>query len=684
MRSRSTMFWTLVVAALALRVAQVLALADPGVDPFFAHPLNDPAVHDRWARGLLDGTWPPAAPFFRAPLYPFLLGGLYAVFGPENRLAALLVQALVSAFGAGLAGLAADRICGRRAGWLAGLLLAASWTSLHFAGELLDVSTAVTLLLLTLWLLLRDDGEGAATPGRAALFVAGLALGLAAITRPTILILLPVAAWYLGRHRRLRATAAWLALAAGLALPILPVTAHNLLRGGDLVPIASSGGVNFFVGNNEHSSGQTAFLPGLPPDWSGEAGAAFDLARRETGRDLSPAQADRWYLGRGLCFWVERPGAALKLTARKVGLLLAPEERSNNENLYFWRQRSWLLRWPVWPGWGLVLFLAVLGFFRRDLHPARRFLLLGSAAAYALAVVIFFVNARYRLPALALLTIPAGAGLDRVIAALRARRWPDAWRGPALAVVLLAAGLAVDATTMRDRGDDDFFFSWTTLGDGFLASGDAAAAREAYVEAVRINQADPQPFHRDEEDDLYPRLAGILGREGRGAEAVDLLRGWVRQRPAHTPARILLGERLLESGDAAGADAEFARALAAAPGNLSARLGLAWSLQRQGRAAEALEQFGAVAGGDEVSGQARFGAGLCLIDLGRLDEAERAFRDVLAANPQSWQALGNLAGILDHTGRQAEAAGVYRRLLVLRPDDPRAREWLREHGQEKQ
>ena len=44
-------------------------------------------------------------------------------------------------------------------------------------------------------------------------------------------------------------------------IPIGGVTLYNATAGGDLVLIASQGGVNFYIGNNERSDGRTAIVP---------------------------------------------------------------------------------------------------------------------------------------------------------------------------------------------------------------------------------------------------------------------------------------------------------------------------------------------------------------------------------------------------------------------------------------
>ena len=137
LRRPAVIFITVTLTAVLVRVVYILQMADPAVNPYFAQPILDAAVHHRWAQEILAGTWPPAEPFFRAPLYPIILAGLYAIFGAANPLPVQLVHALVSALGAGLAALCAHRIWGERAAWFAGMGYAILWPSIFFSGELL-------------------------------------------------------------------------------------------------------------------------------------------------------------------------------------------------------------------------------------------------------------------------------------------------------------------------------------------------------------------------------------------------------------------------------------------------------------------------------------------------------------------------------------------------------------------
>jgi len=681
-RHGNALFWGPTGIAFAIRVAHVLTL--PG-NPLFMRPIMDAAVHDAWARGLVAGTWPAAEPFFRAPGYPLVLGLLYWVLGrvigldldaTPARVCVALVQAAVSAAGAGLVALIAGRAWGRRAGWCAGLIYATLWTSVYFVGELLLETLATTLALWWLWRLLGDDGEGDAPPAARTLLGVGLLAGLGAITRPPLLALVPVAAWYLWRHRGLSARApAWLALVIGLLLPILPVTLHNAIRGRDAVLIATQGGINFWIGNNPQADGRTAIAPDTRPTWQGGYDDAIAAATREAGRALRPSEIDAHYLRKGLSYLAADPGGAIALYGRKTRLLFAAGERSNNNNPYFWRQRSIVLRWPIWLGFAPVLLLATLGYWRRDLHPARRFLLLGAATMYAFSVLLFFVNGRFRLPLLAMLAIPAGAGLDRLWQAVRARRWPDPWVAPVAALALFAFSTA-DLLTFRENRTEADAFSRFTLGNALADAGDLDGARRAWEDALAAQRRFRLTQFGLIEEPLYTSLGRLYAERGETEQAVRLYTDWVRANPATIAGRVALGDLLLQVGRTDEAGAQFEMALRAAPDHAGAQLGQAWILRANGEPGPALRRFRALAGDPGLGVGARFGEGLCLIDLGRWAEAEQAFADVLRQQPEYWQAWGNLAGVYERMGKTAEARRAYERLLALRPGDPNARRYL--------
>ncbi|MGD9546045.1 MAG: tetratricopeptide repeat protein [Candidatus Krumholzibacteriia bacterium] len=669
-RPAAVIFIAATLAALLVRVLYVLQMADPALNPAFVRPILDAAVNRTWALGLLDGSWPPAEPFFRAPLYPYFLAGLYAVFGPDRPLPVQLAHALVSSLGAGLAALCALRMWGRRAAWFAGLGFACLWPSIFFSGELLDVTLGVTLNLLLLWLLLDPEKDWR-------LGAAGLAWGLSAVCRPLILAVAPVVAVYLLRRGLRWRSRGMLFLAAGLTAAVLPVTAHNLLRGGEPVLIAASGGVNFYIGNNPAADGRVAFLPGAEPDWQGKPQEVVALAAGEGGPAATIVAADRYFLGKGMSYLWSEPRDAAALYARKAWLLLAAGERSNNKNLAFWRDRSSLLRLPVWLGWAPVLAFALVGLLRNDHDRSRGFLIRGLLVAYSLALLLFFINARFRLPLLAWLVVPAGAGADSILRAIRLPAWrPGTLKAAAMAAVVLLAVWVPDGLTFRQEPGTDFE-SFRILGDGHLAAGRADLAEEAYVSALAADGQSPGPAAAWSLPAVYGRLGGILLQEGRYQSAESLFAAWIKRLPDDAGGRLYLADLMLRTGRPEQAWPHLEEILARDPDNLQARLGRGWARLRTADAQGALEDFRVVESRtDDLA--ATFGAGMSLMEMGAWRDAERTFLALLNREPGYWQAYGNLAGLYEKTGRPDDAIIAWERLLEVNPADAGARARLQE------
>ncbi|HEY7728242.1 MAG TPA: glycosyltransferase family 39 protein, partial [Candidatus Eisenbacteria bacterium] len=392
-------------------------------DPLAANLRMDPHYHDQWARAIAAGDLTFDGPFFRAPLYAYFLGAIYAAWGAltdggasavaGSIAAARFVQLLLGLGTAWFVMRIGKRTLGERAGWIAGGLWGVYPIALRYEGDLLVEGLFIFLTMAALLQYLRCRSES----GGWGWFGAGLLFGLAVITRPNLLlfvVLLPALEWLARRRERLEPGAAaalgapgpavWARFALGLVLPILPVTAHNLIVGHDRVPIASQGGVNFWIGNNPRSDGFTAIVPGTRATWWGGHDDAVALAEEGAGRKLKPSEVSDYWFDQGWSFIRAQPAAALRLTLRKLFLFFWGAEISNNEHIYFLRHYSWPMRLTLWH-W-LVFFpfgilapvaLSGIGALWRRRAPGVT-LLAGYVAMYAASVIAFFVCARFRLP----------------------------------------------------------------------------------------------------------------------------------------------------------------------------------------------------------------------------------------------------------------------------------------------
>lgn len=562
----------LALLAFALRVVHVLFMR---ASPFFDQPIMDAAYHVDWARAFAAGERFQDGPFFRAPLYPWFLGVCQWLFG-ESLLAPRLVQAAFGAATAVLAYLVGERATGdRRAGWVAGIAAATSWVLIYFDGELLIPTLIVPLDLAALWLTLGLADRPA--PRRAAL--CGLVWGLSAIARPNVLLFLPfVAAWLAWRSRPAwRASLAPIgALAAGVLLPILPITAHNRIAGGDWVLISSQGGVNLWIGNNPSTDGSTAIVPGTRGGWWEGYHDSIALAEAEAGRPLKASEVSRHYAEKAWSWMLAEPAAALRNLAWKLRLFWTDAELGNNNDVTFFAHHfDPLLRFlPV--RFAPLVGLGLLGFLLALRRGSRAFPVQGFLVVYSASIVAFFVCSRFRVPVLPVLMVLGGEALvwtwDRARAAVARRSVPPALIG--------GVGLAVLVTFLATRRPPELVPS---AANGRLQLGVAAMRGGRHDEAIRHFEAalDHHPRHLF----AHRGLADAARLEGDPARAERVLRHALalveqdekggRRKPGAIELRVSLIDTLSAMGQHDRAEAEARRFLARDPGQPLLRFALA-------------------------------------------------------------------------------------------------------------
>lgn len=493
----------LFAVALAVRIAYVVAIRD---DPLFGFPEVDARVF--WGRALaLAGGAGWGGVHYRPPLFPWLLSLAVRLFGEDAGAARFLLAAL-SALAAPLTAMLARPIAGRGWAFVAGLFAALYAPAVFLGAELLPASTVLLLDLAVLLLLAAAERRG-----KTALFgAAGVALGLSALARPTILLFF---LFLLVRYRKAWRFAA--AFAGGTLLALAPATLHNV-RAGDFVLVSSNGGLNFYMGNHVGADGRSARAAELP-DEPGEARRAAEaIAARGSGRALAPSEVSRYWLRRGLAWIARDPAGWLALTARRFIYLTNQHEISDNIDFYAMTERSALLRFlPV--RFGLLLVLTILGVKR--LLAARQGRLLGLyALAVALPALLFFVVGRFRLPLLPFLAIAASLGAAE-LAALRRRR--------SRKVVLTLAGALFSGFMLvkMDRFDVRADMTWHyhyLCGDALFRQGRVNEALRAFEEAHRRNEGSAA---------VRNALGFLYAETGRNlAEAEELVRGAMQIDPA--------------------------------------------------------------------------------------------------------------------------------------------------------
>ena len=295
----------------------------------------------------------------RPPLFPLLVAGLLGL-GLDLR-AVQVVNALLAAVSVGLVAEIGRSLFGRSVGAAAGLLAAISPVVLARMIPPMTEALTIALILLATWIVVR-----APEPARRQDYLlAGLALGLGYLTRPTVaalaLALLPALVLAAQDRRGAVRAAGWLSV--GVLVFAIPISLYS---------IATQGSLSY--------SGQS-YLYAVHKD--------SDVLRNGYGRPL--------------------PTPVEFITSNFGFVVVAILENARDYANLLLLDREWLR--PLLPAWiGVLLALALRAYPRRAIIPAA--LALASFATYALTWANF--QERYQIPVLLLLLPFLAHGLTRL------------------------------------------------------------------------------------------------------------------------------------------------------------------------------------------------------------------------------------------------------------------------------
>ena len=553
--------------AVALRLAATFAL---GELPISRTPQLDSAAYLSWARAIVESLsyWPEYPE--HAPGYPMFLALVLALSG-GSLTAVRVVQSVLGAAGCVLTARVAARTLSPKAFLPAGLLQAAYAPLIYVETALLSESLLIFLLILTVDLVTRKRGQGSfqflprgfrrkkvkspkssnkdskisAQNNEAAVekipdpFFAGLALGAAAIVRPTALVLLVAFTIVLWRRQALNLAAS---VAIGTAVVVTPVIIQNWRVTG-LPMIQAYGGMNFYLGNRP--SGDGAARARVGGEWDSLEGAA---SRAATTRN----DQDAYYLRRAWNEIADQPGRYLQLLASKLLWTMQDEELRDTHSYYFFADAA---RWLQWlPAFGFVLPFAAIGIvMSRD---PERWWLLAYLAAMIFTTVFFVVGTRYRMPLVPVLIAFAGFAIAAIVERMRLREWKTVAALAAIAVVTWSvAQLRTDASS-RNLGEE-----WAFTGLALLQERQFDGAEAAFRTAIGL---DGSSF-------AWDGLGLVLQRREQRSNARDAFERAVTINPANATAWLHLGLAYEFLGNGRAAIDAYEKALAITPERADAK-----------------------------------------------------------------------------------------------------------------
>jgi tetratricopeptide (TPR) repeat protein len=582
------------ILALCIRFVYLIQLKSSL--PFFSAPILDELYHDTWAQQIASGDWVGTEPFFRAPLYVYLLALAYKIFG-HNLFLPRLFQIVLGSLSCVLIFFIAKKLFNRTVGILSGVIASLYAMLIFYDAQLLITSLIVFLDLVLIALLLRASEK----PKPLNWFLCGAVLGLSAIARPNILIFVPfILIWMFFQFRNKLLLKAilirWTILCLGVLLMIAPVTLRNYLAGKDLVLIAWQGGYNFYLGNNPHAFGWTPAAPHLDKSLAGGIEDAKRLAEEEAKAKLKPSQISSFWYRKGVDFILSQPTGWLKLMVKKTIYFWKGYEIKNTQNAYVHKNFSSLFdsllgKGAIYSPFGLVGPLSIMGLLI-CLKDVRKYLLVYLfILSYSISVIIFFVCSRFRMPVIPFLIMFCSFSIWWLFQKIKKKNILS------LVIALAAlAGLLISSNTrLENLVGDQSYADHYELGISYQNMGEWELALEEYKTSLkyrpdfapsrnnlaiiytRLDKTDPaiQEYKRAILSDpsyekSYYNLGLVYHKKGQLDSAIELYLKAISLNERYEEARINLGIVYSQKGLVEKAKEEWRRVLELNPDNKKA------------------------------------------------------------------------------------------------------------------
>jgi len=321
-------------------------------------------------------------PEYRAPLYPLFLATVFKFTG-NNIFFVQLFQSLFGVITCLLVYGVGRRLFNEEAGLLAAILACVYPFLVYISSILVTEQLFVLFLLLSIYLLIR----GREHLRYVFIIAAGISLGLGALTRPSMLAVVPFCGLYLffrpGCNKG-RCLAAVALLFVSTLLTISPWTIRNYIKHGEFILISTAGGENFWLGNNDMAKGNdsTAQLAGLPEE-----------ILSQLSESSSPKTVEKVYWRAGIDWVIKNPERFLRLYIEKLVNFwrITPDHITN-----IYRQK--LIRYGCAAILVPLYLFSIMGIVYNCHRYRDHMILYFTLLSFPLGLSLFVTSFRFRIP----------------------------------------------------------------------------------------------------------------------------------------------------------------------------------------------------------------------------------------------------------------------------------------------
>lgn len=622
---------------------------------------------------LLWTHWMGSRQFYQDPLYPYLIGLTYRIFGDDVRFVFAWQMAL-GVMSNGLICLLAWRFFGSVVAVCAGALALLCAPLVYYELVLLRESTIAFAGLGVIWLTDRALTRG----GWGWFALLGASLGLAFLLKSSLTllavgVLIGIVAHFRRRWSELRVPA--LATVAGLVLALTPLAARNGALGLPPLAFASSGGFTFMISNDVTYDPKVGFHIDVP---------RFAQFMNETGGGLVSGVTN--------VLRAHTVASYVTLLAQKFERAWHWFEIPNNDNFYYTRLRAPVLAWLPVTFW-LCSPLALVGLALSARRFSRVWLLYVLAACCLAPLIAFYVLGRFRIALVAAVIPFAALTIVEIVRATGNRQYLRA-------ILVTAAVLILGTWTGRPLQGQPligatywltpFITRYEPALRAALAARDPARAASAYLQFF---QYEPDVTQVTSLSDgavvqilaqMHTDCASLLRASGQidqakvqSAQAAELARLSMRMDPSNFTGRRLLADTLFDEQSFGEAVASYTDYLKARPNDVEAMVRLAVALAATNRLDEAVGHAQQAVKLGPGNGEARWYLATLLLARGDVAGATEHAVEALALKPDDPAAHDLMGRVWASQGKVDAAKAEFERALQIDPAYVQAREHLK-------
>lgn len=487
---KAQVFWQVIfifVLALIVRLVYIKALHNT----YFFAPFKggyDDYMFDMWAQEILKGNWlgNPAIYIYRMPLYVYFLSLVYFVLG-HSYWALYLLQSFIGALTCVIVYAIASLLFNRTVGLVAGAVNALYGIFLFYNGMVVGETLALfTTCSAFLFLSVFQKKEKLYY-----LFLSGIFIGLSALLRGNMLVVLPLLILWLAtffrKNRIIKIVSYVLILAAAVLLAISPIIVRNYVCEKDFVPISALGGLNLYIGNAFGADGKYRAIEGVGGNPEEMIAGSVRIAEKNVGRSLKPSEVSNYWMNQTLRSIKEHRGSYLMpLIAKKFMLFWNAYELPDIWDYYFFRQYVPVLQFPLF-GFSVIAAFGLVGMYlgwarKRDLSLLYLFIV-----GYLASLLLFFITSRYRMQVVPFLAIFGAYAIVNIGTVFKEDK-----RRAMVCVIILIAALMFSHIPVRKVS---FETSHNSLGILLKRDGRVKEAVEEYNKAIEIAPKYPTPYY---------------------------------------------------------------------------------------------------------------------------------------------------------------------------------------------